>query len=128
MGSKKALVIDDSSVSRMILTQILEQINYDVSSYNDPTEVIEQWNEFRDQNLKHAFDLILTDNQMPGMTGLEFLCWMRQKDCPLPDHRKAIISGSWSDKEMQAAQSLGCQIFHKPAPVETIHSWALTGE
>lgn len=128
MGSKKALVIDDNSLNRMILTRILEQVDYDVSSYTDPTEVIEQWNEFREQNWKHSFDLILTDNQMPGMTGLEFLSLMKQKECPLPDHRKAIISGTWSEKELIAVQNLGCQIFHKPAPVETIHSWALTGE
>ncbi|MBN1957112.1 MAG: response regulator, partial [Desulfuromonadales bacterium] len=93
-----------------------------------PRNSLGLWNEFREQDWKNYFDMILTDNQMPGMTGLEFLDWIKQNNCPLPHHRKAIISGLWRDKELKTAQSLGCHIFHKPAPIETIHSWALTDE
>ena len=128
MGRRKALVLDDDRLCRTILEEMLEEANYDVSAFSSPTEVIELWNSQRNQGRQHSFDLILTDNQMPGMTGLEFLTWIGQQNCPLPDHRKAVISGSWSSSELLAAQKLGCHVFHKPTQVDSLYAWACQEE
>ncbi len=123
MKRKKALVLEDDQLYRNLLTEILEEFDYEVCSFSDPTEAIEQWDHKEQTDGHNDYDLILTDNRMPGMSGLEFLNRIRQQNRPLPDHCTAVISASWSDSELQQAQELGCQIFHKPSHVYRIYAW-----
>ena len=67
------IVIDDQSVSRMILSELVRSIASDiqVEAFADPVPALE-WVR------SHGADLVLTDFKMPHMDGVEFTQWLRQ--------------------------------------------------
>ncbi len=69
----QVLIIDDQSISRMILEELTRSIEPDVTtqSFADPVTALE-W-------AKHnEFDLVITDFKMPQMDGVEFIQWLRK--------------------------------------------------
>jgi two-component system, response regulator RpfG len=67
------IVIDDQSVSRVILSELVRSIGDDieVESFADPVKAL-------DWAHTHPIDLVLTDFKMPHMDGVEFTRWLRQ--------------------------------------------------
>jgi len=67
------IVIDDQSVSRMILSELVRSIadNIQVEAFADPILAL-------DWVHAHGVDLVLTDFKMPHMDGVEFTRWLRQ--------------------------------------------------
>lgn len=67
------LILDDQSVSRMILEELIQSIDTDIhiESFSDPIQALD-W-------AKHnPHDLVITDYKMPNMDGVEFTHWLRQ--------------------------------------------------
>lgn len=92
MALLKALVVDDASFVRDLVKRTIRQ-RFPV------IELTEAPNGKRAQSLmsRTAFDLILCDWEMPEMSGLELLQWMRQQDA----YRKVpfIMITSRGDKD-----------------------------
>jgi len=67
------LIVDDQSISRMILEELMSSIgdNIHVESFGDPVQALE-WAK------SNHHDLVLTDYKMPNMDGIEFTQWLRQ--------------------------------------------------
>ena len=67
------LIVDDQSISRMILEELMRSIDEDiqVESFGDPVKALE-WAK------ANSPDLVLTDYKMPNMDGVEFTQWLRQ--------------------------------------------------
>jgi two-component system response regulator RpfG len=67
------IVIDDQSVSRVILSELVRSISDDITAevFADPVTAL-TWLR------THPVDLVLTDFKMPHMDGVEFTRWMRQ--------------------------------------------------
>jgi two-component system, response regulator RpfG len=67
------IIVDDQSVSRMILSELIRSISDDiqVESFAEPVAALERVR-------SHCVDLILTDFKMPHMDGVEFTRWLRQ--------------------------------------------------
>ena len=123
MASKVALLFEDNTLCRDLMTEILLEKDYEVTAFADPTSYIAAKNGNSACPDNTCADALITDNQMPGMSGLELIQWMNDRGCKLPNHRKAVISGSWSHEEQEHALQLGCKIFQKPATIEEIHQW-----
>ncbi len=72
--SMKVLIVDDFSTMRRILKNILKQIGFtDLTEADDGTVGLEE--------LKKAkFDLIISDWNMPKMTGIDFLREVRASE------------------------------------------------
>ncbi len=70
----RILVVDDSSTMRRIIINTLNKIGY--------SEIIEASNgrEGLDRLAVHAVDLVVTDWNMPEMTGIEFIRSLRAGD------------------------------------------------
>lgn len=67
------LIVDDQSISRMILEELVRSIDpkLQVESFAEPVAALD-W-------AKHnSIDLVLTDYKMPHMDGVEFTHWLRQ--------------------------------------------------
>jgi two-component system chemotaxis response regulator CheY len=67
----KAMVVDDSRAIRMILSQFLMDLNFDVSQAADGKQALAMLPQDRDVSL------VLVDWNMPEMNGLEFVKQVR---------------------------------------------------
>ncbi len=73
---RRVLIVDASEVNRGILLRQLEKLGLDVTACADGAGALAA--------LGQGFDLILTDHDMPGMTGLELAEAMREAGCVTP--------------------------------------------
>ena len=72
--SGKVLVVDDSPTMRRIVANTLKRIGYsDLEEAENGEEALELLGE-------NTFELIVTDWNMPGMSGLEFIRSVRSDD------------------------------------------------
>ena len=120
----RIIVIEDDDAIRQSLTLLLRKNGYEVISASDPT--ICPIYSTLDESCPHedaCGDFLLTDNQMPNMTGLEFIETQSQRECKGIVGNKAVMSGSWSSEEREKAEKLGCKIFTKPFRIEEIIEW-----
>lgn len=69
--SKRLLVVDDEEIVLVALRETLMRAGYEVTATNDAAEALEA---LRTQ----TFAVIITDQQMPRMTGLEFLAQAKE--------------------------------------------------
>ena len=69
----KILVVDDSKTTRILEKNIIESRGYNVRI---ATSALDALNIMQ----KNEFDLVITDNEMPEMTGLEFVEEIRRQD------------------------------------------------
>ncbi len=123
MQQKTALIIDDEPLCLSLMKEILEDKGFVVLAYPDPESYLSEMETHCRMEEKPCADVIITDNKMPGMSGLEFLQMLKVSGCKLPDRCKAVISGSWDEEQAQMAEQIGCKIFHKPTPITVLYHW-----
>lgn len=123
MLPKIALVLEDNSDCLSLLTDLLTGMELKVRAFPDPVAYLETRLKGDCTSQCPCVGFILTDNNMPGMSGLEFLEKLEKDGCKLPNDRKAIISGNWTEEMMERAKKLGCRVFHKPFPITEIYAW-----
>ena len=76
--SVKVLVVDDSGTMRKIIVRSLNALGVtDVLEAGDGSDGLELFKQ-------HAFDMVLTDWNMPRMTGIEFLKAIRASGSQVP--------------------------------------------
>jgi len=118
-----ALVLEDDTDCRALLSDILTDMQLQVKAFSDPVAYLATRTEGDCTGNCPCVGFILTDNDMPGMSGLEFLEKLKADGCALPNERKAIISGHWTQEGMERAEQLGCRIFYKPFQIADICAW-----
>ena len=65
-GGKKALVVDDNEMNLEVIASILEMMEIEVNRATNGAEALEILG-------KEHYDIVITDDMMPGMTGTELL-------------------------------------------------------
>jgi len=70
--NKKILIVDDSLPTRKFIGKILLEEGYDVAYAENGIEALEKI-------YTSKFDMVITDINMPGMDGLEFLYKLRNE-------------------------------------------------
>ena len=123
MSQLNAIVIDDNELSRTVLADILKERQIRVTTYADQTDFLTACGSDCRCKQKPCCDIILTDNRMHMMNGLTFLARLDAMSCCVPKAHTAIISGDWSDEDIEKAQQLGCVIFDKPCNIDQLYSW-----
>jgi len=88
-GQGHILFVDDENAVASVGKKILEHLGYKVTALTDSTEALELF-----KNCPEVFDLILTDQMMPGLTGTEMVRKMMQVRNDLP---VVLISGYMSE-------------------------------
>ncbi len=128
---KRAVVIDDDAGCRWFAAKALGALGYEVYAF-DTTAFCRCHDACFCKAGETCVDIILTDNQMPGRTGLDFIREQRRKGCRCT--LIGIMSGTWTDGELAEARELGCTVFAKPVSLRELRYWleshaaALTAE
>jgi PAS domain S-box-containing protein len=88
-GKERILFVDDEDAIAEITILLLSNIGYDVSGFTDPSKALDT---FREDPL--GYDLLITDQTMPGMTGLELAANIRKIRSDMP----VIICSGFSEQ------------------------------
>lgn len=108
----KVLVADDSSTMRKIILRALQSLGItEITEAADGTEAVSLFK-------PGAFDMVLTDWNMPGMTGLEVLQNIRSQDPAVP----VIMVTTEAEKSrvLQAIQAGVTDYLVKPFTADTL--------
>jgi DNA-binding NtrC family response regulator len=92
------LIVDDEAAQRKLLRAILGK-DYSVTTARDSHEAIQ----FLEQR---NFDIIITDERMPGMSGIELIKWVREQ---LPETPVIVLTAYGSIQTAVEAIKLGAQ-------------------
>jgi CheY-like chemotaxis protein/predicted regulator of Ras-like GTPase activity (Roadblock/LC7/MglB family) len=108
---QRILIVDDETKVAFFLRESLETLghNFEVLSASSPEEALRQ------VSLK-KFDLLVTDQRMPGMNGLDLI---RQVQESHPETQFILITAYGTDNVLTQAQRLGAyRYFTKPFHIE----------
>jgi CheY-like chemotaxis protein len=124
MRKPRAIVCDDDDVVLVVFRHILEAAGYEVLTSDTPVACA-FYREHGDGCPQHnrCTDILVTDNAMPGMTGLELLEMQHRGGCKLTSKNKALITGSEDTALKERAAVLGSRLLPKPVPVATFLAW-----
>ena len=111
--SSRIMVVDDEPALVDLMTRFLKRMNLDCVGYEDPLEALDA---FR----KKPFPLLITDINMPGMSGLELLEKVHEIN---PDCKAIIVTGYGEKELVLEAMRLGASDFlEKPLKMERFSS------
>ncbi|HMS33710.1 MAG TPA: sigma-54 dependent transcriptional regulator [Ignavibacteria bacterium] len=74
---EKILIVDDNEILRYTLTELLEESGFQSKAVEDGLTAL-------DEIRKNSYGLVILDMRLPGMSGLEILRKIREKDAELP--------------------------------------------
>lgn len=101
------LYVDDEESMVFIMRRLLERRGFQVSAFEHPTDALDAFRANPD-----TFDVIVTDQNMPGASGLDVARIVKGIRPNLP---VAIISGYVSDDLVRQANQIGVtNLLHKP--------------
>jgi two-component system cell cycle sensor histidine kinase/response regulator CckA len=112
-NGQHVLYLDDEEALVMMVPRLLERLGYRVSGYTSAKEALAAVRADPGQ-----FDLVVTDYNMPGMSGLDVADELARIR---PDLQVAVTSGYISDELRQKAPASGVQhLIYKPNTVEEL--------
>ncbi len=118
----RAIVLDDDYTVRTIISDILEDRGYEVFDSSEPLYCPIYLDRECFCSAEHfCTNIIITDVNMPNMTGFEFIEHQKSNGCKVQNI--AVLSGSWTDEELEHAKRLGCHTFNKPFKIDEIKKW-----
>lgn len=102
-GKERVLFVDDEAVLTELYKSLLEGLGYHVTISNRSSEALEVFKEQSDQ-----FDIVVTDQTMPGLTGSEMAAKMMQIR---PDIPIILYTGYSTTISEKMAKSMGIKGF-----------------
>lgn len=118
----RVILFDDDTTVREMLERLLEQKGYEVFTYGDPSLCpLQRSHDCRCEERELCADIVITDIDMPNVSGLDFIEDQVRKGCRIPNI--AIMSGAWSAAGMKRARDLGCAVLEKPITLSALAEW-----
>lgn len=111
-SSGTILIVDDSLAILQVFTKMVESYGFDVIGFSDPVEALK---EIQEKSL--AFDVLMSDLEMPGMRGFEFA------ENILKTHKQVPIifcSGKASRKDVVRFLNMGAYAFIDKPPNDNV--------
>ena len=118
----RVLIIDDEECIRDSLGLYLSEKGYEVQTANDPSICIGVKDGFN-RSTEPCADVIIVDQWMPVMTGIDFLSQRHEWGCKSASQHKALMSANLSEDLKEQAIQLGCKVFEKPVRLSEIEEW-----
>lgn len=112
-AGQRILYVDDEEALVFLTTRVLERLGYRVTGRIDPQQALE---EFRGDPT--AFDAVVSDLSMPGMTGPELARAILKMRPEIPI---VLTSGYVRDEDLRVARDLGIrELVLKPNTIEDL--------
>jgi len=123
MRKRRALIIDDEISVLKSLAMFFEERGYEVIASSRPVRCPVYNDCAWCDTQEPCSDILITDHQMPGMTGVELLRAQSKMGCRLPARNKAIMTGSADESAAEVARELGCLYLRKPFSFDALEPW-----
>jgi CheY-like chemotaxis protein len=107
---KEILIVDDQPGIRMLLSDILTNEGYEISTAETGREALDK------ATAKH-YDLIVLDYKLPILNGLEVLQQLRRKQIEIP---AILISGLVNNEVERSSDGLVEKVLAKPFNIKDI--------
>lgn len=118
----RAIVLEDNDWLRTLISDILKDRGYEVYAFSEPFLRPVYRDSERPYTEEHTCPtIIITDIDMPNMTGFEFIEHQKSKGCKFQSI--AIMSGRWTNENIKHAKRLGCHMFKKPFKIDEVEKW-----
>jgi CheY-like chemotaxis protein len=115
MRKLKVNIFDDDVYNLKMLKLFMSQRDYEILTFDRPVVCpINGTKSDKCDTLKPCADIIITDYQMPEMTGLEMLLQQEQRGCKIDIRNKIVMSADLDNKGQKMLERLGCTFFRKP--------------
>jgi CheY-like chemotaxis protein len=112
-NGQRVWVVDDEPAVARYLGELLVDWGYRARVFNDPAEALAAMEAAPDQ-----IDLLITDQTMPGMNGMQLALLARHFKPELP---VMLCTGFTGDIQLDQAQQQGIRhVFGKPIPVQEL--------
>lgn len=121
----KILIVDDDESIRDSLKWHFEDLGYEVIAASEPTLCPVYCHDYCSVEDRCA-DVIIIDQNMPEMTGAEFIKMQSERGCKLPTKYKLIMTGAITDEVQILVESLGCQVVQKPFTLSDAETFVLS--
>jgi len=105
----RILVIDDDRYVRMLLCDLLEAWGYEPDGAADGREGLARFNAGR-------YDMVMTDLGMPGLSGLDVVAGVRDRDTEV----SVIMFTAFTGDLESDGRRLGFTILRKPLDIEAL--------
>ena len=109
MSNKNILVVDDEALLATFIKDFLECHGYSVVACNDGEQALKQL----ESNLD-GFDLLITDQSMPGMTGVELI----KKVTELKQDMPVVLCSGYDDVVDEGGMNKNNISFYLQKPVD----------
>jgi CheY-like chemotaxis protein len=107
----RILYVDDELPLLELTRRVLKRSHYDVITFTDPREALQEL-----QANSRAFDVLLTDVNMPGLSGFALIEEARKLR---PDLPALIVTGYLSPEDLDRASQLGdARIMQKSSTID----------
>ena len=121
----RGFILDDNSLVLKTLTAMITRHGHEVVMFTSAKHFCSlRTNGHICPDHQVCGDFLLTDINMPGLSGIELVQDLRARGCHVPN--VAVISGEWHDTDMLAARNMGCRTFEKPVSITEIDDWLLS--
>jgi CheY-like chemotaxis protein len=115
---RRIMVVDDDMIIRILLNKSLTQQGYEVIDMPSAVDAVDYLEAYKNSDEALPLDLIITDVSMPGMSGIEFLLWLKEHRFSLP----VIMMTAFHSKEVEqtARQNKVLRYLNKPVKLKEL--------
>jgi CheY-like chemotaxis protein len=119
----RVFVFDDEPMIRKVFSSFARRRGFDVVAFERAAVCEANGGMCQCSEAERCADVILTDFNMPVMTGLEFIERLRERGCRF--RHAALISGYLSPEITERARAIGVEVFAKPVSMRDLEAWLI---
>jgi len=118
----RVILLEDRKTVLTLMKEFFDDRGYEIFSFSNPAICpLQLIPECRCTENQTCTDVIVSDLNMPNMTGLRFIENQRNKNCKCK--YVAMISAHWAEEDLELAHRLGCRTFTKPLFFDDLDVW-----
>jgi DNA-binding response OmpR family regulator len=121
----RVVIIEDDEALREILREFFENKGLEVLVAPEPLEcpVYMRGEPCACPEGTVCGDVLITDLNMPRMTGIQFIERQTEQGCRGIIQNKAVMSGDFTGGDIDRLKTIGCQWFDKPFRLVELETW-----